>query len=175
MRVIITGGTGLIGSSLAIQLAEEGHEAVVLSRSPEKHRQKFPSTVILVGWDAQTAADWDHLVDGSGAIVNLAGANLAGEGFLPSRWTTGRKKSIRESRLNAGRAVVEAVEMAATKPEVVIQSSAVGYYGPQYDQIIHEDHPVTGKDVETGAGPGPAGSRGAHEPWHRVCRCRTRS
>ncbi len=120
MRVIITGGTGLIGSSLANNIAEEGNEAIVLSRNPDKHRHKFSDDIRLIEWDAKTAQGWGEWADGAHAIVNLAGANLAGEGFLPSRWTPARKKIIRDSRLQAGQAVVEAVAQAKNKPSVVI-------------------------------------------------------
>lgn len=140
MRVIITGGTGLIGTALAKSLVQDGHEVIVLTRSP-KQDTDLPSSVRLEHWDTQTAAGWGQLADGAGAIVNFAGANLAGEGFLPTRWTPERKKLILESRINAGKAVVEAVKAAKNKPSVVIQASAVGYYGPQGDQDIAEDAP----------------------------------
>ena len=141
MRVIITGGTGLIGSALAANLAKDGHETIVLSRNPARHAGKFPQGVQILPWDARSASGWGHLADGADAIVNLAGENLAGTGFFPSRWTAERKRRIRDSRLNAGKAVVEAVEAASLKPRVVIQASAVGYYGPLGDEIVDESHP----------------------------------
>jgi uncharacterized protein (TIGR01777 family) len=140
MRVLITGGTGLIGRALVSKLAEGGHEVVVLSRSPERKRDLVPGAQI-VGWDAKTAEGWGHLADGADAIVNLAGTNLSGKGFPPKRWTPERKESILQSRLKAGRAVVEAVERAAQKPGVVVQASAVGYYGPRGDEILLESSP----------------------------------
>jgi uncharacterized protein (TIGR01777 family) len=140
MRVLITGGTGLIGRSLVRKLAADGHEVIVLSRSPEKKRDLVPGAQI-VGWDAETAEGWGHLADGADAIVNLAGTNLAGKGFPPKRWTPERKESILQSRLKAGHAVVEAVKGAAQKPGVVVQASAVGYYGPSGDEILLESSP----------------------------------
>jgi hypothetical protein len=95
--------------------------------------------VRVVGWDARTAKGWGHLADGAAAIVNLAGANLAGQGFLPRRWTNQRKRLIRDSRVQAGQAVVEAVEGAVQKPGVVIQASGVGYYGFRGDEPVAED------------------------------------
>ena len=62
-----------------------------------------------VQWDARTADGWGHLVDANSAIVNLAGENLAGTGFFPQRWSSERKQRILQSRLDAGQAVVEAV------------------------------------------------------------------
>lgn len=140
MRILITGGTGLIGQSLTSRLATDGHEVIVLSRSPETKRDLVPAAQV-VGWDAETAEGWGHLADGAGAIVNLAGTNLGGKGFPPKRWTPERKESILQSRLKAGCAVVEAVERAAQKPGVVVQASAVGYYGPRGDEILLESSP----------------------------------
>jgi uncharacterized protein len=140
MRVIITGGTGQIGRPLIADLLKQGYEVVVLSRSPGVI-EGLPKDVIIEGWDARTAKGWGHLADGAGAIVNLAGENIAGEGFLPAKWTDERKKRIIDSRVNAGKAVAEAVEQAAKKPGVVIQASAVGYYGPRGSEEITEDTP----------------------------------
>jgi uncharacterized protein len=136
MRAIITGGTGLIGSRLAASLAQAGHEVVVLSRNPGKHA--LPQGVRAAKWDARTAAGWGHLADGAGAIINLAGENIAGAGMLPARWTAERKRRIAESRLHAGQAVVEAVRQAANKPEVVYQASGSDYYG-WGDKLFTED------------------------------------
>lgn len=138
MRYIITGGTGLIGTALAKSLVADGHEVIVLSRTPGKGNG-LPDGVRVVGWDARTAKGWGHLAEGAGAIVNLAGANLAGQGFLPSRWTEERKRIIRDSRVDAGRAVVAAVEQATEKPGVVVQASGVGYYGARDDEVLTEE------------------------------------
>lgn len=140
MRVIITGGTGQIGRPLIADLLKQGYEVVVLSRSPGVV-EGLPKDVKIEGWDARTAKGWGHLADGAGAIINLAGENIAGEGFLPARWTDERKKRILDSRVNAGKAVTEAVEQAAQKPGVVIQASAVGYYGQRGSEEITEDSP----------------------------------
>ncbi|MBZ0295269.1 MAG: TIGR01777 family oxidoreductase [Anaerolineae bacterium] len=128
MRVIITGGTGLIGSKLANELARDEHEVIVLSRSP-RTAKGLDSKVKVEGWDAKSAHGWGPLVNGTDAIINLAASNLAGNGFFPQRWTDERKARILQSRLDAGKAVLEAIEQAETKPKVLIQASAVGYYG----------------------------------------------
>jgi uncharacterized protein (TIGR01777 family) len=138
MRVVITGGTGLIGRALSANLAADDHEVIVLSRSPEQ-AARLPDGVRAERWDARTAEGWGHLAEGAGAIVNLAGASLAGEGFFPTRWTAERQHVIRESRINSSRAVVEAVAQAEKRPDVVIQSSAVGYYGFHGDEVLSEE------------------------------------
>jgi len=131
-RVIITGGTGLIGRALSASLSMDNHQVIVLSRHPEDS-PTLPKGVQLTGWDARTAGGWGNLADGAGAVVNLAGAPL-------NRWWTPRyKRTIRESRVNAGRAVVEAVEQAASKPGVVIQASGIGRYGPRGDETVTKE------------------------------------
>ncbi|HEV3456578.1 MAG TPA: TIGR01777 family oxidoreductase [Thermoanaerobaculia bacterium] len=138
MRVLITGGSGLIGRAVAAALAAEGHEVVVLSRDPERVRG-LPATVRAARWDGRTAAGWEPLLAPRSAIVNLAG-----EGIAAGRWTAERKRRIRASRLDAGRAVVEAVRQAAAAgraPAVVLQASGIGYYGDAGEQEIGEDHP----------------------------------
>jgi uncharacterized protein (TIGR01777 family) len=138
MRFILTGGTGLIGSALAASLAGDGHEVVVLTRFPERVAD-LPSGVRAVGWDGRTSEGWGELANGAAGIVNLAGANVAGEGLLPTRWSAARKAVLRDSRVNAGRAVVEAVAKAKVKPAVVVQASGVGYYGNRGDERLDED------------------------------------
>ena len=137
MRIIIAGGSGLIGMELAKELLQNGHEVVILSRNAQQ-TTGLPGPVQVVGWDGKTAQGWGHLVDGAGAVVNLAGENIAGEKFFPARWTVERKRSILQSRLDAGKAIVEAIRAATQKPSVLIQSSAIGYYGPLGDELVDE-------------------------------------
>ncbi len=137
MRIIITGGTGLIGQSLTARLSSQGHQVLILSRSPEgaAHPPRASHDrpgVQIARWDARTADGWTELVNGADAIVNLAGASL------DRRWTPHYKRVIRDSRLHAGRAVVQAVEQASPRPGVVVQASGAGYYGPRGDQIVSE-------------------------------------
>lgn len=139
MKVIILGGTGLIGQALATSLCNDGHEVIVLSRSPHQDTG-LPNGVKVEHWDTKSAYGWGEYADGAGAIVNLAGASIAGDGFLPSKWTDERKKLIKKSRVNAGKAVVDAVAQATIKPGVVIQASAVGYYGTHGTEEITEDY-----------------------------------
>jgi uncharacterized protein (TIGR01777 family) len=132
MRVIITGGTGLIGRALAQSLVTDGHEVIVLTRNPNRN-SGLPTAVKLVGWNGESANGWSQFADSADAIVNLAG-----EGIADGRWSEERKRSIYLSRVNAGKAVMEAIEAATIKPKVLIQSSAVGYYGASDDRILTE-------------------------------------
>ena len=131
MRIIITGGSGLIGRALVDSLAKDGHDVIVLSRNPAAVKN-LPKGARAEKWDGQSAQGWGQLADGAGAIVNLAGATIS------EKWSEARKKEIRDSRVNAGKAIVEAVKAASKKPGVVVQSSAVGYYGPRGSEEITE-------------------------------------
>jgi uncharacterized protein (TIGR01777 family) len=133
MRVIITGGTGLIGRALTDSLVYDGHEAIILSRSPER-AAGLPSGARAVRWDARTAEGWGHLADGADVIVNLVGQTI---GSWP--WTADRKRRIRDSRVHAGQAVVQAVEEAEVKPRVLVQASGISYYGDRGDVAVTED------------------------------------
>ncbi len=135
MHVIVTGGTGLIGTALVKSLLSDGHTVTVLSRSPHRKQKPELNGANLVEWDARTAQGWGSLADGADAIVNLAGAGIA-----DGRWSAERKRLIIDSRVHAGQAVMEAIRGAAVKPKVLIQSSAVGYYGPSGDQKLDESN-----------------------------------
>jgi len=135
LRILITGGSGLIGRALIANLARNGNEVIVLSRRPERIIC-LPKGVLAKWWDGHTTEGWRSLVDGVDAIINLAGENISS-----GRWTDERKRGILESRLNVGRALVQAVEAATHKPRVVIQASGVGYYGPCGDEEITEETP----------------------------------
>jgi uncharacterized protein (TIGR01777 family) len=135
MHVIITGGTGLIGRALASDLISDGHQVTALSRSPDR-ASSMPEGVRIARWDARSALGWGNLVDGADAIVNLAGATIA------RPWSKRYKQVIRESRLSAARAVVEAVTMATSKPHALIQASGIGYYGPRGDNEVTVDTPA---------------------------------
>ena len=76
MRVIITGGSGLIGSALAADLLKDGHEVIALSRDPQGRRSHLPAGVRVEPWDGRSAQGWGHLAEGAWAIVNLAGENI---------------------------------------------------------------------------------------------------
>ena len=132
MRVVIPGGSGLIGRVLVDQLTEKGYEVIVLSRSPKRVKD-LPKGARAEAWDGKTAEGWGHLVDGAKAVINLAGAGIG-----DARWTKERKELILNSRLETTQAVVDAIEQATTKPEVLIQGSAVGFYGDRGDEELSE-------------------------------------
>lgn len=134
-RVIVTGGSGLIGRPLVAELAAAGHQVVVLSRSPERVRG-LPPGARAAGWDAESADGWDELADGSAAIVHLAGESLA-----EWPWTEEKKRRIRDSRVRSTHAVAEAIRRAATPPPVLLQSSGINVYGDRGDRVVDESEP----------------------------------
>ncbi len=135
-RILIAGGTGLVGRALARRLATSGREIVLLSRSAEGAGRllDLPSGCRVATWDGRTANGWGELASGAAAIVNLAGESIAG-----GRWTAARKARILSSRQQATAAVVAAIAQAPTPPRMLLQASAVGYYGDRADERLAED------------------------------------
>ncbi len=122
MRVLVTGATGLVGKRLCDALRAASHAVTVVSREPGR----VPGRA--VGWDALAPAVAD-----SDAVVNLAGESIA-----DGRWTVARKAAIRSSRIEATRSLVRAIELAPARPKVLINASAVGWYGPHGDEPLDE-------------------------------------
>ena len=132
MRVVITGATGFIGRALCGKLHQD-YEVIALSRNVEAARQSIGHLAKIVLWDAKTPASWQDEADGALAIINLAGENAAS-----GRWNKARKSHILQSRLDAAGAIIEAIKQSHSRPKVVIQSSAIGYYGSREDEQLDE-------------------------------------
>jgi hypothetical protein len=131
--VIISGGTGFIGRALALELAESGNEVAVLTRDPQRAAALFGNRVRPVGWDGRTSDGWLEFSSGALGIVNLAGENIGA-----GRWTAERKQKILRSRVEAGRAIMDAIEKSPEKPRRLIQASAVGFYGSRAEEKLDE-------------------------------------
>lgn len=127
MQVLVTGASGLVGTALTRALRDRGDTVIAVSRTPAADQDGLQ----WVGWDGLAAA-----VDGSSAIVHLAGANIADK-----RWTTTRKAELRSSRVDTAQRIVDAIRVASDKPSVFITASAVGYYGSRGDESLSEDAP----------------------------------
>ena len=132
MKVIVSGGSGLIGRSLVAGLAADGHRATVLSRAPDRLRD-LPAGVTAAAWDAKSTAALTPLVAGADAVVHLAG-----EGIADGRWSAERKRLIRDSRVDSSAAVAAAIAAAEPRPSVLLQASAVGFYGPRGAEELTE-------------------------------------
>jgi uncharacterized protein len=135
MKVLISGGSGLIGRRLVAKLVEGGYDVVVLSRRPQTTNP--PSGVRYLTWDARTAdGDWVKELSGAQGIINLAGASI---GSRP--WTRRRMAELISSRLSATAALVQALERtpAERRPPVFVSASGIDYYGDRGDEAITEE------------------------------------
>ncbi len=135
MKVVVTGGSGFIGSTLIPMLIVEGHEVVLLTRSPDSVRSRVDQRVKVEEWDGKTPGAWSSHIDGADAVLNFAGESIAGK-----RWTSAQKKRIIESRVDATNAIVAAIGKASKKPAVLINASAVGFYGPVESGEVTEEY-----------------------------------
>jgi len=127
MKVVVAGANGLIGSHLVRALRKRGDTVVALVRDA---RGSDPAEVR--SWDGKSQGRWAGAVDGADAVVCLAGAPVA------KRWTSGHKAAIRASRVEAVRALVEAMRAASRRPRAFVSGSAVGYYGFRGDALLDE-------------------------------------
>ena len=136
MRVVVAGATGFVGRRLVEALSGRGDEVVVLSRHPQGAGSRALSSlksVTIRGWSSEPGGDWSSVVDGADAVVNLAGEPVVGR-----RWSDEQKRRILESRVQATRAVVAAIAKAGRKPKVLVNASAVGFYGFREDDRLDE-------------------------------------
>lgn len=156
MKIVIAGGSGFIGTPLVERLLPRG-DVVVLSRNPAKVKRGRG-----VSWQPSAQGEWSREVAAADVVINLAGENIGG-----GRWTASRKRELESSRLDATRALVEAMRQEPKKPRAFLSASAVGFYGDRGAEQL---------DEQSGAGSGflaeltmkwEAASRAA-EPFARV-------
>lgn len=133
MRVIITGATGFVGRHLTEHLLREGHDLVLATRSVPKERSISSVKLHYSIWFPQNEEEILKEVDGADAIVNLAGEPIVGK-----RWTEEQKTKILESRVHVTRCLVKSIEKASSKPKVLINASAVGFYGSRGNDELTE-------------------------------------
>lgn len=131
-RLLITGGSGFIGTYLVPVLLEQGYEVTVLTRNPDLTAKHFKHRVTTIDYDL---APPELLNSAQGFDVVI---NLAGQGITDKRWTPNVKKQLRESRLLTTRKLIDIIQHARKKPALFISGSAVGYYGLQRDQMLDE-------------------------------------
>lgn len=138
MKVAIAGGTGLIGKSLTKQLLLKGHEVIILTRNPYNKRRS--DGISYVEWLTADAVPEEKL-EGIDAFINLAGENL-GDG----RWTDQKKQEILDSRIDVTRETVRILHALEKTPKVLINGSAVGFYGMSFYEAFTEEVTVPGGD-----------------------------
>jgi uncharacterized protein (TIGR01777 family) len=127
MRVLITGSHGLIGTALVASLARDGHDVRPLARGPQ--------------WDPEHQTVDPAVLDGVDAVVNLAGAGIGDH-----RWSDEHKRRVLDSRVKGTTALAQAIAQRppAERPSVLVNGSAVGYYGDRGDEALTEDSPSGG-------------------------------
>jgi hypothetical protein len=131
MRIFVTGATGLIGRTLCGELLRRGDDVVALSRKPQ------PVCETSLRWvvgDPGVSGSWCDEIDGTCAVVHLAGESIAA-----GRWTRARKARMVASRVESTRLISQAIAACANPPEVLICASATGYYGMRGEEGLDED------------------------------------
>ena len=129
MRVLISGASGLVGTELARQLREDGHQALRLVRRTAKAADE-------VSWNPAKGQIDPDIMESVDAVVNLAGATT---GRIP--WTAKYKKEIVSSRIDSTRTLVTAINRAGNPPKVLISGSASGFYGEGGSTWLSEESP----------------------------------
>jgi uncharacterized protein (TIGR01777 family) len=128
MKVLVSGSSGLVGGALAEGLRRDGHEVARLVR---------PGSELGAGdvrWDPVTGELDGAAAEGADAVVNLAGASIAG-----GRWNEARKRVLRSSRVEATRHLVAALTKLKKAPKTLVSASAIGYYGDRGEEALTEE------------------------------------
>jgi uncharacterized protein (TIGR01777 family) len=127
MTIVIAGASGLVGSALTQSLRAGGHEVRRLVRG------RGAREADEIAWNPETGEIDQARLEGVDALINLAGENLGAR-----RWTAARREVIRRSRIDATRTLVTAVGKLSRKPAVLLNASAVGFYGDRGDEVLTE-------------------------------------
>lgn len=129
-QILITGGTGFVGSYLCEELMRQGHFLTILTRSPQKYTEENSKNQKYVGWETPLTP----LMENTDIVINLAGENLFGK-----RWTESVKKRLYNSRIDITRKLADAMKECSNPPDVFISASGINYYAESGDEIITED------------------------------------
>ncbi len=139
MKIAIVGATGFVGSRLVEQLQTQGHQVKILTRNPGAATSRFPQAEVI-GYTPLQSGEWQKSLSGCDAVVNLAGEPIA-----EKRWTPAQKQTILDSRNLGTQKIVEAIDRADIKPQVLINASAIGYYGTS-ETAKFDETSAAGKD-----------------------------
>ncbi|WP_416149021.1 TIGR01777 family oxidoreductase [Salipaludibacillus sp. HK11] len=142
MKVAIAGGTGLIGQAVTNELINQGHHVYVLTRNKAQKEDK--ELLSYVEW-LKEGTNPEKNLDGIEAFINLAGENLNS-----GRWTSDKKTKIIESRIEATEETIRIIGKMTNKPSVLLNGSAVGYYGTSYSKTFTELDEEPGEDFLAG-------------------------
>jgi len=137
--ILITGGTGTIGTALSRMLVEKGHQVILLSRSGSRPGDPAIPSISRAHWDPYKEIIDPEAVRAADFIIHLAGAGVADK-----RWTVRRKKELVESRTRSSALLVKALKEVPNKVQAVISASGIGWYGP--DPVIPNPRPFVETD-----------------------------
>jgi uncharacterized protein (TIGR01777 family) len=163
MNILVTGGTGFIGSALVKSLVRQGHDVTVLSRNPHSIEKRCGPGVHELGSLKFLQPDATFQV-----IINLAGAPI-----FDALWSDARKKLIRDSRIGLTEELIECIGRMTVKPDLLISGSAVGYYGDQGDTVLTEQSAVRPDFSQQLCADWEAAAKKAEAFGVRVCLIRT--
>jgi uncharacterized protein (TIGR01777 family) len=139
MRIFIAGGTGLVGTRLVTQLLARKDEVVVLTRRPEVAKEKWGDTCTIVSGDPMQAGPWMDTIAACDAVVNLVGENI-----FARRWRAWFIDLLRDSRVKSTENIVAALtknpHTKSGQPKVLVNASAIGFYGPHGDEELDESN-----------------------------------
>ena len=130
-RIILAGGSGFLGTLLAQELAAQGCEVIVLTRTPSSRQGPIKE----VQWDGRTLGPWTGQLNGARAVVNLTGRSVN------CRFTPENRREIIESRVNSVRIIGEAIRRCAQPPRVLVQASGQAIYGDYGETVCDETTP----------------------------------
>jgi uncharacterized protein (TIGR01777 family) len=134
VKILLTGGTGFVGTQLTLRLIQNGDEVTILSRSAKGSGEMLHRISYLQG-DPTQKGPWQEAIKGHDVIINLAGASIF------AKWTEEYKGALRESRLSTTRNIVEGIPSGPSKKITLFSTSAVGYYGFCGDEELTEKSP----------------------------------
>lgn len=129
MKILITGGTGFIGWNLKKDLDLSGHDLFILTRT----KRESTKDTKYITWHWKNPTDITYLINEVDIVINLAGESIS-----DNKWTKEQKETLRKSRIETTRLIVEAINNSSKKPKKLISASAVGIYGDRRDEIITE-------------------------------------
>ena len=133
MRILVSGSTGFVGTSLVQALKRDGHMVTRLVRPESSRPEADGQQGQIVRWDPASGQFDAPASEGVDALVHLAGASIAG-----SRWNAARKSLLRTSRVDATRHLIGALSRLQRPPRVIVAASAIGYYGDRGDEPLPE-------------------------------------
>lgn len=140
MRVFVAGATGLVGSRLVARLLQRDDAVAVLTRRPEAARAKWSDACTVVAGDPMQTGPWTASINDCDAVINLVG-----EGIFNRRWSASFKELLRTSRVQSTQNIVDALKKNPTKaagqPKLLVNASAIGYYGATRDEELTESSP----------------------------------